>query len=173
MGRVRSRSTAAAPSQSEREDRIHRALAKKAETNSIPWTTLALEFGVPASTLNDRYNGRRNHREAHVGQQKLPPIVEKALKRWCQDMDDNGFPPRLDLLRGMVTALAQKQAKEEGLPTTDESTYIGKKWISRFLDRNPDLAAKFSNQLDNRRQNASNLITLQATLISLRDSYVS
>ncbi|RPB10742.1 DDE-domain-containing protein [Morchella conica CCBAS932] len=61
----------------------------------------------------------------------------------------------------MATALAQKQAKEEGLPTTDESTYIGKKWISRFLDRHPDLAAKFSNQLDNRRQNASNLITLQ------------
>lgn len=134
MGRVNSRSTAVRLSQSEREDRIHRALAKKAETNSIPWTTFALEFGVPVSTLKDRYNGRRNRREVHAGQQKLPPIVEKALKRWGQDMDDNGFPQRLDLLRGMATALAQKQAEEEGLPTTDESAYIGNKWTSGFLD---------------------------------------
>jgi hypothetical protein len=157
MGKVKQRSGL---SQAEREDRIRRALAKRAEFNT-PWTVLSLEFGIPTSTLNDRHNKRRNHHEAHQSQQKLPSIVEKALKRWCEDMDDAGFPPRIDLLRGMATAMAQNIAEENGLEVDSESAYIGRNWISRFLDRNPSLASKFSTQIDRQRQHASNPITLR------------
>ncbi|KAH0611005.1 uncharacterized protein H6S33_011432 [Morchella sextelata] len=155
---VRVKSRPGALSEQEREDRIHRALSKRAEYNT-PWSVLALEFGIAASTLNDRFNGRKNRREAHQDQQKLPPSVERALKKWCQDMDDAGFPPRVDLLRGMATALAQKIAEEEHLGP--DAAHIGRNWITRFLDRHPDLSAKYSTQLDRQRQLANNPITLR------------
>ncbi|KAH0602245.1 uncharacterized protein H6S33_009886 [Morchella sextelata] len=157
MGKVKQR--AGALSSKEREDRIHRALVKKAETPKIPWSVLSLEFGIPASTLNDRFNGRKNRQEAHQNQQKLSPVIEKSLKKWIQDMDDAGFPPRVDLLRGMASALAQNIAEEDKLDPT--AAIIGRNWVSRFLDRHPDLAAKYSTQLDRQRQNASNPITLR------------
>jgi hypothetical protein len=75
-------------------------------------------------------------------------------------MDDTEFPPRVDLLRGMVTALVQNIAEEKVLGPNNESTYIGCNRISRFLDRNPVLASKFSTQLDQHMQQASNPITL-------------
>ena len=33
--------------------------------------------------------------------QKLTPVVEKALEEWCKQLDDWGFPPRVDLLYAM------------------------------------------------------------------------
>lgn len=157
MGKVKQH--AGALSSKEREDRIHRALVKKAEIPKVPWSVLSLEFGIPASTLNDRFNGRKNRQEAHQSQQKLSPVIEKSLKKWIQDMDDAGFPPRVDLLRGMASALAQNIAEEDKLDLT--AAIIGRNWVSRFLDRHPDLASKYSTQLDRQRQNASNPVTLR------------
>lgn len=74
-------------------------------------------------------------------------------------MDDAGFPPRVDLLRGMASALAQNIAEEDKLDPT--AAIIGRNWVSRFLDRHPDLASKYSTQLDRQRQNASNPVTLR------------
>jgi hypothetical protein len=158
MGKVKPQTGAL--TQAEREDRIHHALAKRAEF-STPWSVLSLEYGIPASTLNDRFNGRKNRREAHETQQKLPNAVERALKKWCEDMDDAGFPPRVDLLRSMATALAQNIAKENGLGSSHESAYIRRNWISRFLDHNPALASKYGTQIDRQHQHASNPITLR------------
>ncbi|KAH8145680.1 uncharacterized protein LAJ45_10320 [Morchella importuna] len=43
--------------QVERKDRIHRALTKKAKLKKS-WIVLSLEFGIPISTLNDKFNSR-------------------------------------------------------------------------------------------------------------------
>jgi hypothetical protein len=138
MGKVKQRVGALA--NAEREDRIRRALVKKAEAPKTAWATLASEFGIPASTLNDRFRGRRNRREAHENQQKLSPRIEKDLKKWIQDMDNAGFPPRVDLLRCMATALAQNIAKEEELGPDSDSAYIDQNWVFRFLSHHPELA---------------------------------
>lgn len=103
------------------------------------------QFGIAASTLNDRCNGRKSRWEAHQDQQKLPPSVERALKKWCQDMYDSGFPPRVDLLRRMATALARKIAEEEHFGP--DSAHIGRNWVIHFLDRHTDFSAKYSTQL--------------------------
>lgn len=63
-------------------------------------------------------------------------------------MDDAGFPPRIDLLRGVTTAMAQNIAEENSLGVDSESAYIDRNWISRFLDRNPSLVSKFSIRID-------------------------
>ena len=117
-----------------------------------------MEFGIPASTLNDHWNGAQNRHEAHADQQKLPPSVEQALEDWCKHLDDWGFPPQIDLLRGMANALAQQRAEEEGNP---ELGFLRKNWITRILDGHPDLASKFSSQIDRQRAFASNPVTLR------------
>jgi len=72
---------------SEREERIRAALLQRRKEGT-PWATLALEYGIAGSTLNDRWKGARGRREAHSEQQKLPPMAEKALEWWCQQLDD-------------------------------------------------------------------------------------
>ena len=80
---------------SEKENRIRQALAAQESSDPPPtFRNLALEFGVARSVLCDRASRKRqNRRQAHEHQQKLPPGTEKALAKWCQDMDDSGFPP--------------------------------------------------------------------------------
>lgn len=143
--------------ESEREERIRAALLQRRDEGT-PWATLALEYGIAASTLNDRWKGARGRREAHSEQQKLPPMAEKALERWCQQLDDWGFPPRMDMLREMANILAWQRTEQEGDP---KLAVLGKNWITRFLDRHPQLAGKFSTQIDRQRVFANNPITLR------------
>ena len=42
-----------------------------------------------------------------------PRWVERGLEQWAVPMDASGFPPRLDLFKGMAVHLAQKSADEE------------------------------------------------------------
>jgi hypothetical protein len=75
--------------------------------------------------------------------------MEKALKKWYEEIYDAVIPPILDLLWSMGTVIPQKIAEEENL--SPESGYIGKNWVSRFLDRNPDLASKYSKHMDRQK----------------------
>jgi hypothetical protein len=75
-----------------------------------------------------------------------------AIVRWCQKMDDWGFPPRLSAVHGIAASLIAKRASH--LP-------LGKNWLTRFLNRNPDLAARFSNRLERKRAFADNPATLK------------
>jgi len=69
-----------------------------------------------------------------------------------------GFPARLDLLQGMADTLTHIRAEEEEDPTL---AGLGKQWIYNFLNRNPDLAAKYGTQLDQQPAYASNLRSLR------------
>lgn len=73
--------------------------------------------------------------------------------KWCKRLDDWGFPARIDLLHGMVNSLIKKRP---GGPTV-----VGKHWVSRFLDRHPDLATKYAGRLDRQRSYASNPQTVK------------
>lgn len=78
--------------------------------------------------------------------------MEKALRDWCTQLNDWGFPPRLDLLRGMAEALTHVRAEEENKP---DLAGLGKQWSHNFLKRNPNLQTKLGTQLDRQRAYAS------------------
>ena len=63
-------------------------------------------------------------------------------------MYDWGFPARLNPLPGVADALTHIRAEEEEDPTL---AGLGKRWIYSFLNRNPDLAAKYGTQLGRQR----------------------
>ena len=52
-------------------------------------------------------------------------------------MEEFGFPPRIEHVKEAVILLKGDWDEE-----------VGKNWITRFLNRHPDLVSKFSTQFD-------------------------
>ena len=92
------------------EEKIQRTLEKR-EWEGTSFQDLATEFDVPRSTLNDRARGGKSRQKAHEEEQALPPAIKKALEKWALEMDDHGFPPRLDIFKAMAKDLAEKNAE--------------------------------------------------------------
>jgi len=62
------------------------------------------------------------------------------------------------MLREMANILARQRVEQNGDP---KLAVLGKNWITRFLDRHPQLAGKFSTQIDWQRVFANNPIILR------------
>jgi len=156
MGKVNARNL------SEYEERLQRAVtATKRLKNPIPVGEAAEEFQVSKRTLYRRVAGTHRSRiESHENQQRLSKAEEAAIVRWCQRQDDNGFPPRLDMVKEMAIFLERKRTGVEPLP-------VGQNWITRFLTRNPALATKLSTRLERQRSYAKNPALLQAYFTKL------
>jgi hypothetical protein len=104
-------------------------------------------FGIPWTTLRDRLNGAQNRRDAHRSMQLLSEHEKTTIVRWCERMDDWGFPLRLSLVKEMAPYLVKKR---------EIGRRLRKHWLARFLQRNPELASKFSARLDKQRALISN-----------------
>jgi hypothetical protein len=107
---------------------LESSIRASAEKYSIPWTT-----------LRDRLKGAQNRLESHRHQQLLTEYEEKSIVKWCQRMDDWGFPLRLALVNEMAAYLVEKRTSGRKL---------GRHWLTRFLDRNPELASRFTTRLE-------------------------
>jgi len=67
----------------------------------------AQAFNLPKSPLAYQLNGERvSWQVAHIEQQLLTPVEEKAIVQWRKKLDDWGFPRRLDIVtpRGICTS---------------------------------------------------------------------
>jgi len=100
-------------------------------------------FDQPKSTLAYRLGGERVSRQvAHVEQQLLTPVEGGVIVRWIKRLEDWGFLPRLDMVKGMAQMLVwKKKVVLIGPP-------VGKQWIMRFLSHHPDIASRYSENLD-------------------------
>ncbi|KAH0608756.1 uncharacterized protein H6S33_001890 [Morchella sextelata] len=133
----------------EREKLIEKAMTHYRESgNSASLRISAETFGISWSTLRDRLNGEQNRREANRTQQLLNEDEEGCIVRWCQRMDDWGFPLRLSLVKELAAYLVSKR-KGPGHK-------LGQHWLGRFLDRNPELSSRFSGRLDRQRAVTNN-----------------
>jgi len=81
-------------------------------------------YGVPRTTLYYWLAGTcRSQQVAHVPQQCLLESEEKAIVKWCFDIDHIGFPARLDNVREMALHL-------EGNRVGGAIEPLGKNWIT-------------------------------------------
>lgn len=110
---------------------------------------VAKHFDVPVSTLKDRIKGVRPHVSAHQDQQKLSPGQELALEVHCKRMMKFGFPVRISALETIANSIIAD-------PDAECEPRVGRTWHLSFLERHPDLSAKFCRQLDQARATASN-----------------
>ena len=150
MGRVNQRKV------SEYDERLQRALKTLGSVNNpITVGEAAEEYEVNKRTLYRRIAGTHESRViSHQEQQRLTPAEESVIVKWCEEQDDRGFPPRLDMVRSMAIVLEEKRSGTIAAP-------LGQKWISRFLNRHPTLASKLSCNLERQRAYANDPRLLQ------------
>ena len=141
MGVLRPRSSKI----SQKETQLQKAIAAHHRKQYKSLRKCADAFSVPYSTLRDRINGGRVARDvAHTEQMLLSPQQEKSVVKWIANLDNSGFPPRVDMVHTLCRQLMERQDPTK-LP------HIGKKFITRFLNRHPELVTKFSTQVNKQR----------------------
>lgn len=104
--------------------------------------------GIAKCTLRDRLKGGKSKKGCRVDHQIWTPAEENAIKGWILKLDDWGFPPRQQYVKDMALDFL----KSHGIA----SPKLGKNWLSRFLNRHPDLSSKFCTRLDKQRAYANN-----------------
>ena len=76
----------------------------------------------------------------------LTPPEEKAIVRWIFKIEECGFPPRISHVKEAIMLVKYGEGTKKSL---------GKNYLTRFLDRHPDLVARLSVSFDKRRIKAS------------------
>jgi hypothetical protein len=88
----------------------------------------ALSYGIPSSTVSDRYHGRQPRRVVQPNRQKLTDLQEEVLVRHIIDLDTRGFPPRMSIVQETANLLLASHK------TTPPET-VGKNWVTNFIQR--------------------------------------
>ena len=102
-------------------------------------------YGVHYSTVRRRLRGAKARKLAHVHQQFWTPAEE----RWTVRLEEFGFPPRVSHVKEAI-ALLKLGLEEEAIEGCFERA-TGKNYLTRFLNRHPDLVSKLSSNFDKRR----------------------
>lgn len=145
MGRVKTRRL---KSEIQKESIIAQAL-KGLESGTYPSIRKAADItGIAYTTLQRRWHGGSTRVKSHEHQQLVTAAEERAIVRWIYKLEEAGFPPRTEHVREAVLLL---HTGEQNLDSK-----VGKNWITRFLNRHPELVAKFSAAFDKKRIKASN-----------------
>jgi hypothetical protein len=135
------------------EERI--ALAIEAVNASVPASggkpklslrQAAKAYGVPRSTLTDRYNGVGTRQEAHEFQKLLSAAQERILADWAKVQARRGVPI-------LPSSLADHASDIAGQP-------VGTSWQGRFMERHPDLKTRWTQSLEQCRANNVNRPTV-------------
>jgi len=117
---------------------------------------LAKSFNVPESTLRTRLHGTRARHEIRAPDRKLLLSEEQALVQWILDLDRRGFPPQIiDVRRMADTLLAARGQNPPPQP-------IGKNWVSRFINTQPELQTKWNRRFHSQRAKCEDPVTIDA-----------
>lgn len=118
------------------------AEAIKMVENGEKVTKVARDYGIYASTLSRRLKGARPHRNAHDNSQTLSKLQEQELEDWILYEERCGRAPSKRIVRDVASQIAT------GIEPSDHSTYIGKNWVNKFVQRHPHLATKLGRVID-------------------------
>jgi hypothetical protein len=106
----------------------------------------ARAYNLDRTTLSRRIKGTTKRSAAHSEQQALSPEQEKLLAQWILQLEDTGH------------AVGHAQVKEMAvqiLRFSGKSHAIGKNWVTRFLQRHPEIHTKIGKKIDALRLNGT------------------
>ncbi|KAH8632595.1 hypothetical protein IG631_11229 [Alternaria alternata] len=142
--------------QTSREGRLSLAIASYRNYPKQSVRALAAAYDVPKSTLQTRLHGVQPRSEILSTRRKLSPIEEQSLVQWILDLDRRGFPPHvIDVRRMADTLLAARGQDPPPQP-------VGKNWMSRFIQSQPELQTKWSRRLNSQRADSEDPIAIVA-----------
>lgn len=108
---------------------------------SDPSTTIrkaAEIYDVSHATLARRVKGVQSRRDNTPNGSSLRATEEEVIVKHILELDAQGFPVRHSNLRDM----ADRLLRSRGAPP------VGKNWVTRFINRQPDLRTRFSRKYD-------------------------
>jgi hypothetical protein len=123
------------------EARIIFAMEATRTIKKINITRAAKTYNVPPSTLRDRLRDHVLLAERRNAQHKLTLTEEETLVRYILDLDSRGFPTRISGVEDMANLLLATRC----------ASRVGKQWAYRFVQRRPELKARFSRAYDFQR----------------------
>jgi len=142
--------------QTSREGRIllaSRALREKRVTSQ---RQAALLYDAPRTTLRRRLRGTQPRSEIASANRKLSATEEQSLVQWILELDRRGFPPHIIDVRRMADALLAARGQE---PPPQP---IGKCWVSRFIQSQPELQTKWTRRFHSQRALCEDPVTIAA-----------
>jgi hypothetical protein len=117
---------------------------------------IAQLYSVPCTSLRDRLSGVRPKAVAHIHQRKLQPTEEQSLVQWILDLDRRGFPPHIIDVRRMADVLLAGRGQNP-LPLP-----VGKNWVSRFVNNQPELQTKWNRKFHSQRARCEDPVKIGA-----------
>ena len=106
----------------------------------------AQRWGVPRSTLQDRIQGGQTHKIGAKALQRLSQAQERHLCQWAITQDALGLAPS----HNQVREFAQRVLTANG-----DHKPLGKKWMTGFLRRNPEIKTMRGKRIDSIRTNGA------------------
>jgi hypothetical protein len=91
-----------------------------------------------------RYSSVRSRRETRPAVCKLTLNEEGVLLQRILDLDAQGFPPQLAIVRDIANIILSSRSKQP--PPT-----VGKNWVTNFVKRQPLLQTKYNRKYDYQR----------------------
>lgn len=122
------------------EARIQEAVTgvREGQYRSVAHACRELKLVDFYATVNRRYHGRTKPRlNAHTRQQLLNPTQEKVLHNWIKFFGSIGIPLSKRTIRPKVEQLCGRKPS--------------RKWVERFIRRNPDCTLGRGSGLDGQR----------------------
>lgn len=98
--------------------------------------------GTSPATLSRHLNGGLTRHGANVKNQALTPTQELALVTFVKHATAVGHPIRHSYLRELADVLRRTRVEDDRLPE------LGKKWVSRFLQRHPDVKSQVAKSIE-------------------------
>ena len=126
------------------EGRIALAIQALQSNQILSVRAAATTYDVPNSTLQRRYSGARSRRETRPVACKLTQNEEDVLLQRILDLDAQGFPPQLSIVRDIANIILSSRSKQPLLS-------VGKNWVTNFVKRYPLLQAKYNRKYDYQR----------------------
>jgi hypothetical protein len=112
-------------------------------------------YAIPPRTLGDRLSGKLAKADSAKARRLLNEVEDIVLHEFILLQIELGFPPTIDMIQRAATSLVQrKKAHQLGLPRGHDSILklgVGKNWVGRWLDRNPEVYARRVRALESKR----------------------
>jgi hypothetical protein len=113
--------------------------------NSLSHHQAAQKWGVPRSTLSNRIRGQTALSDQIQPSQLLTKNQEAKLVSWILRQESLGYALSHNQIRACVLALLKQQGSHSG---------VGRHWVSRFIERYPELRTKIGRRQEANRFNS-------------------
>ena len=144
---------------SPREFRMQQAIQAYSQSPGASIRAIAAANDVDYSTLSRRLKGQPSRSIARQPQQLLSNEQESLLKRWILDLESQGHAPTFNTVRELAAVISN---------TAGGPNKVGKNWLSRFIQRHPEITSKVGKKIDTRRVNGTTPEALKAWFTQLQ-----